>query len=185
MCISVNRVTDFLRDERGNASLEFVIAFPFFMALMFMMGEVAVFQTRAILLDRGVDLAMRDLRIGALKNPTHNRIKDKICQGAFLIESTCNAGLRIEFIPVNPATGDFERTQPSCRDLPAEADELNPIIFDVNAGQRGEIMFMSVCLVVHPFIPGGLMGTLLRVQSPISDSTRYALIAQSAFMNEP
>lgn len=172
----------FAQETGGMASLEFAVFFPAFCVILFMMAEASVFQARAILLDRGVDTAMRDLRIGAIADPTHDKIKNRICDAAFLIERSCLNGLRIEFIPI-ATPDDFDLPTPQCRDLPAEA--LNPVQFEADAGDRSQIMFVSVCLVISPIFPRALMGEILKFQSPISDDSRYALVAQSAFMNEP
>lgn len=185
---TTSSIRRFLRDESGMASLEFAIFFPALCVIFFMMAEVAVFQARAVLLDRGVDTAVRELRIGAIENPTHENIKNRICEMAYLIETSCARGLRLEFITINPDDGTFQRPEPNCRDISAEeaAGDFNPAeAFNVDAGDRTEIMFVSACLVIRPVIPNGIMGAQFRFRSPTSDSSRYALVAQSAFMNEP
>jgi hypothetical protein len=58
--------------------------------------------------------------------------------------------------------------------------DVDPVITFV-PGARSEIMFVRACLIVDPIFPG--MG--LGAQLPVDASGGYAIVVQSAFMNEP
>ena len=92
----------FLRDENGNATLEFVVLFPFLMFMILSLGEAGTLMARAVMLDRGLNLAIRDVRLGLTPGITHDQLKGKICEGAFLLNS-CADEVLLELLPVtNP-----------------------------------------------------------------------------------
>ena len=49
--------------EEGSATVEFVIIFPAIMMLLLMSVEVGVMMARGMMLDRGIDVSMRTLRL--------------------------------------------------------------------------------------------------------------------------
>ena len=76
-----------LGDEAGNATIEFVLIAPALFYVIFTIGELGVVMTRSAMLDRGMSVAVRDLRLGLTPGVTHDQIKDKICDVAFLLGS--------------------------------------------------------------------------------------------------
>ena len=62
----------FRKAEDGNSTVEFVFLFPLFITIMSMSIEVAIYMARHVMLDRGVDIAVRelmpdrDLKLGVL-----------------------------------------------------------------------------------------------------------------------
>lgn len=180
------KATAFARDDNGNASMEFAIAFPGFIFVLFSMGEVGAFEARAVLFDRGLNFAMRDLKVGAIPNPTPQLLKERICDEAFLIQRSCMEGLRLELTPISLltplATQAFLESPPQCVDRVQQ--EIDPVDEPViNPGARSEVMLVRACLVMSPFFPAtGIGARLSRISG---DEGGYALLAQSAFMNEP
>ncbi|MEM7505613.1 MAG: hypothetical protein AAF415_02620 [Pseudomonadota bacterium] len=166
--------------------MEFAIVFPGLVLILFAMGEVGTFEARAVLFDRGLNFAMRDLKLGAIPNPTPENIKARICDEAFLIQRSCMEGLRLEMVPINlgaPGIADnFLASEPQCRDRVEE--EINPVPEpSLDPGQRLDPMLVRACLVIDPFFPSTFMGARLKLIN--GDERGYALLAQTAFMNEP
>lgn len=167
--------TRFLRDCAGTATLEFTIIFPFLMFMILSIAEAGSLMAREVMLDRGVELAMRDLRLGRAPGITHEEIKDRICNGAFLI-GNCRGAIQLEMAPLADA-GSFPETAINCID---RTSEVQPVVtFD--PGARDEIMLVRACVIVDPIFPGIGLGAFL----PTDASGGVALTAVSAFMNEP
>ncbi|MEM7178340.1 MAG: TadE/TadG family type IV pilus assembly protein [Pseudomonadota bacterium] len=170
----------FWRDQRGNATIEFVVLFPFIIYLIFSMAEAGVLMARTISLDRGLDMAMRDIRLGITPDVTHDDIKEMICQQAFLL-TNCNESVLLELAPVadvdSPGGAGFPTTPIQCID---RTEEVDPVI-SFDPGAEDQIMYVRACIVVDPLFPTSGLGAML----PKDASGGYAIIAKSAFINEP
>jgi len=166
---------DFWNDTHGAASLEFSVVFPFLMYIVLSIGETGVMMVRTMMLDRGLSVAIRDLRLGLTENPDHESIKQQICDAAFLL-GACEDVLRLELTPVANAWS-MPSGPADCVDRTAE---VQPAV-KFTPGERSQIMFVRACLMVDPIFPGTGLGAML----PVDRSGAYAIIVQSAFMNEP
>ena len=62
----------FLRDERATASVEFVMIAPLYLAAVFSVFEAGWLMTKNMMLERGLDQTVRDIRIGRTNNMSHN-----------------------------------------------------------------------------------------------------------------
>lgn len=172
---AIARGRAFLGDDTGNATLEFLVLFPFLMYMILSLGEVGTLMARAVMLDRGLNIAIRDVRLGLTPGITHDELKTKICQGAFLL-TKCLDDVLLEMLPVaNPAS--IPEGNVNCVD---RTEQVEPVI-NFNPGGRSEIMFVRACVVVDPIFPGVGFGALL----PVDESGGYAIVTQTAFMNEP
>ncbi|MBY8974322.1 pilus assembly protein [Rhodobacteraceae bacterium NNCM2] len=165
----------FWRDERGNATVEFVVLFPWIAYLVFMLAETGVLMARSVMLDRGLDIAMRDIRLGLTPDVEHDDIKSMICDAAFLIDS-CESSVLLELVPITDPTS-FPSNPISCVDRTEEVDPVT--VF--NPGAREQIMYVRACIIVDPLFPGSGLGAML----PKDASGGYAIVAKSAFVNEP
>jgi hypothetical protein len=168
-------LTAFGRDTSGNATMEFVVLFPFLLYMIFTIAEVGVLMTRTVMLDRGLDIAVRDLRLGLLPGATHDDIKTIICEGAFLL-GECEDTVMLNLEPLTDYA-TFVSTGGDCVDRTSEIEPTTTF----TPGAESEIMFVRACLVVDPLFPGSGIGAML----PKDASGGYRIIAKSAFMNEP
>ncbi|MEM7526772.1 MAG: TadE family protein [Pseudomonadota bacterium] len=176
------RLLAFLRCDKGAASLEFVMLFPLVFAILVAYLEMGWLLTKQMMLDRGVDVTMRQVRIGAVPNVTHDLIKQGICDNA-LILIDCDNSLKIQLIPYTTATpADFSNVDCFDRSLPVD-DPINVATqASSKSGDRDEIIFVRACVLVDFLLPGGGIGFLLAKSSP---ETGYSVVSYSAFMNEP
>ena len=165
----------FGRDTSGNATMEFVVLFPFLMYMILSIGEAGVLMTRTVMLDRGLDMAIRDLRLGLTPGVTHDDIKRQICDAAFLL-GDCEDVVLLELSPL-PDAASFPGGGANCID---RTSEIEPTI-TFTPGARSEIMFVRACLVVDPLFPGVGLGAMLSTDA----SGGYSIVAQTAFVNEP
>lgn len=163
----------------GNATLEFVVLMPFLTFFMLALGEIGVFMTRHVNLDRSLDLAMREVRLGKASVATADGLRTRICDEAFLI-ADCRKTLLLElasFGMIGAFGGGGQTDGITCKN---RNEEIDPVLrFD--ASSPGEIVIVRACVVVDPVFPTtGFMALM-----PDTVGGGYAVLAESAFIREP
>lgn len=163
--------------EKGVASVEFVVIFPFFVGVFLSAYEVAIMNIRAVMMERAVDIAVREIRLARGSDIEHEDVRWNICANAMGIPE-CLDVTKIELTRVDRETWttNLEET-PDCRD---RLDEIKPPKNFQN-GQQNDLMLIRVCAVVDPIFPTFGVGRTI----PKDDSGGYLIIASSAFVNEP
>lgn len=164
------------RDQRGSASIEFVILVPAIMTLFMMSIEVGMMMTRGLMLDRGIDIAMRELRLGNLSPMTHDQLKSEICKNSLIIPD-CENSISVELMPINATGWTPAITRPTCYD---KAEPVKPAL-QFTPGGANEVMIVSACVTFKPFFPTTGLAATIKLQN----SGEYAMIATSAYVNEP
>ncbi|MEM6619918.1 MAG: hypothetical protein AAF761_05110 [Pseudomonadota bacterium] len=162
----------FRRDEGGYSSAEFVVVLTTFMTGFAWVFESGTINIRQMMLDRAVDLVVRDLRLYNNPNYSHDFMKAEICRYAYVFQN-CDQRLFLDLQPVNLATG-YTKTY-SCYD---KENDVNPIT-TWNRGARQEIVYMRACIIVDPMMPNGV------ALFPNVQATGVPLVSDTAFMNEP
>jgi len=175
------RISDFIgralrRDETGSATVEFVIIFPVIMTIFLMSIEIGVMMTRGMMLDRGIDITMRDLRLGNMTPMTYDQLKKEICRNSLIIPE-CETSISLELRPT-PASGFVPTSnRPQCTD---KSEEVKPVL-EFTPGTSNELMLVSACATFDPVFPTtGLAATI-----KLDGANEYALVATSAYVNEP
>ncbi len=176
-----NLINRFRADSAGAATVEFVIIAPVFFAIVLSVFEAGWLMTKFMMLERGLDLTVRDLRLGSVPNPTHDTIKAKLCEHA-VIFADCQNVVLIELTPVQMGTGSFPTNSRTCVDRTAT---VSPVV-NYDTGSRWnhinpEIMFVRACVIVDPIFPGNRLGLQLSQDA----SGGFQMSAFSAFANEP
>ncbi|MEL6766659.1 MAG: TadE/TadG family type IV pilus assembly protein [Pseudomonadota bacterium] len=168
----------FFRDDRGAASLEFVAVFPLLAAILGAYLEMGWLMTKQMMLDRGLDVTMRQIRVASAGVVNHDTIKDAVCANA-LVMLDCSNSLKIQLIPYDTATpADFNGAD--CYDREAEVNIASS--FADSGGSRDELMFVRACVLVDFLLPGGGLGFFFTQRTP---NNGYAMVSYSAFKNEP
>lgn len=163
--------------ERGVASVEFVVVFPFFVGVFLSAYEVAIMNIRAVMMERAVDMAVRDIRLASGSSVQHDDVRATICANVFVI-ANCSEVTKIELTRVDRATWTANvEESPDCRD---RLDEIKPPKNFQN-GQQNDLMLIRVCAIVDPIFPTFGVGRSI----PKDDSGGYMILASSAFVNEP
>jgi len=165
----------FRKSEDGSATVEFVILIPVVMWIVFSVVEAGWLMTQQTLLHRGLNLAVRDLRLGRDPNPTAEDVKATICSYAGILRD-CNNVLTLELVEVSDPIGGANAV---CVD---RTSEIQPVVaFSTGSYVDQDIMVARACFVVDPLIPGAGIGALL----PKDPSGAFHLVSYSAFVNEP
>ncbi|SHJ59296.1 hypothetical protein SAMN04488012_11235 [Palleronia salina] len=170
------RVVRFRRDEDGVATIEFVILFTPMIMMMLMGAEAGLLNLRHAMLERGVDVAMRAVRLGPATPPSHADIKKMICDQALLIPD-CENALSVEMRAVSKNNWDVLGDKAICRD---RSEEIKPATH-FNPAQQSELVLVRACVKARPIFPTAGLGAAMTKDA----NGDYAAIATSAFVNEP
>lgn len=167
----------FGRREAASATVEFAIAVPMVLALLFSSVDFGVVMLRQVFLDRAVDMAVREVRLGRITASGFNAFRDTICDRALLV-SNCQSNLTIEMRPVDVRTWSGLEAAAACVN---RAEDFTPVLdFNPGAGNQ-ELMLIKVCLIADPFI--SLTGLVYGMTRDASGG--YAMVARAAWANEP
>ena len=170
-----DNVLRFRRSEEGSLVVEFVILFPLYLAFILCAVEYALVTVKQSMLERSVDLVVRDIRLGTGSGPTHDQIKEAICEQTLVIDD-CSNNLQLEMIRQSAFTGVTLPAEPDCTD---RSEEAKPVREFTN-GPPNELMILRACAIVDPVFVTSSMGRALA-----NDDGLIALTATTAFVQEP
>lgn len=173
----------FLRDDSGEATIEFLFIFPIIFLVFTASFESSMYMARYVMFERAVDLTIRQLRLGTYPNPTHQNLKKTICQSGMMVESVsaCVDSMKIWMQPVNTNTFVMAAPPKSCVDKsqPIVTDE--PPANEFTMGTDNDIMLMRICLKEDPMFPT----TAVSVKMPVEADGSYVMLVTTTFVNEP
>ncbi len=166
----------FRRDENGSMTIEFVLYFTLMVILLVTGVEIAYLNLRHAMLERGVDVVTRDIRLSTGEIPTYEQVRAQICSEATIL-GVCEDNLRLEMVQVDPRA--FSAVPPDADCINAEEDP-RPVRNFV-AGKDNELMLIRACLKYKPILPTTGLGKAL-----YKDEQGYAqMVVTSAFVQEP
>ncbi len=169
-------ISRFVRREDGNATVEFAIWFSLVFALLATGVEIAYMNLRHAMLERAVDIAVRDIRLGTGAVPSYADVRTTICNTASIIDD-CEGNVTLEMIEVNPRSFSSFAESADCRNA---SEEIRPIRNFVS-GQENGLMLLRACLAFQPMMPTTGLGGALE-----TDGDGYTwLVVHSAFVQEP
>jgi len=167
----------FHRDETGSATIDFVLMFPGVMLIFTSSIESGLLSTRHVMLEHGLDTTVREVRIGKIPNPQHDRLIERICFHASIIPD-CEDNLRLEMIPIDARAWATPSGNVACIDR--EEEDYVPANFP-NTGGNNEMMVLRACALFDPLIPTTGLGKAI----PKESGGAYGLVATSAYVMEP
>lgn len=171
------RLRAFGLSENGVASVEFVVVFPFFVGVFLSSYEVAIMNIRAVMMERAVDIAVREIRLSGGANIQHDDVRQNVCNEAILIPA-CLDVTKIELTRVDRDTWTTNlEDEADCQD---RLDVIRPPKNFQN-GAQNDLMLIRVCATVDAIFPNFGVGRTI----PKDDQGGYILISTSAFVNEP
>lgn len=162
--------------EDGAVTFEFVLVLPAIVFLCMASVEAGFYMTKHVLMERGLDMVMRDVRLGTMGMIDHDKLRNKICERArFLVD--CENSLKVELVPVSTTNFAMPTERATCIDK----GDPTAALTTVTPGLAHEIMVVRVCVVQDPIFPSTGIGLRLRPEH----GGGYQLIATSIFVNEP
>lgn len=177
----------FHQDERGSGTVEFMLFVPFIFAFFLSSFEMGLLMVRQTMLDRGVDLTVRLIRLNQMVDASgasainRQNLRRSICFFSSGVVPDCDENLRVEMIRLDPhnwAAGASRATAGgACVDLddPARVDG----VFDGAA--PNELILLRVCGLVEPLsLTDGLGATMWK-----RSQDKYAIFSMTAFVVEP
>ncbi len=167
------------RREDGTATIEFVLAIPVVLMIFMASVEAGFYMVKQVMLERALDIVMRDFRLGRLASLTHDQIRDRVC-AADPVVTNCAGELKVWIEPINMATW-------AVPNLPAYCGDRNGTLTRqttgrINPGSPDEIMFVYVCMLQRPMFPSTGIGLQLRADSV---GHGYQIGVTTLVVNEP
>ncbi len=166
------------RDETGSAAVEFVIVFPVMATMIVMTLELGFITLRQTMLERGLDMAVREVRLGTGQTIEYEDVKDLICENSMIFVD-CENQMYLEMINSDPRAFAALHPIAVCSDQPID-EQIRPVK-SFTPGQANEVVMMRACLNYTPLFPEALLGGLLTKDS----SGDAAILAVTAFVQEP
>jgi Flp pilus assembly pilin Flp len=169
-----------IRDQGGATSVEFVILVPIFLLVMVNSIEGSILMMRGALLDRGLDMAMRELRLSTGSPPSYDAFRGLVCRNAGLL-GDCMSSLQVELRPIDLQAGAPLTTSARCvegaRDI-VPLVETDPSHYA--GGAVDQLTMVRACLLVKPVVPNLGLAALLP-----TDQGGFLLVSVSVFVQEP
>lgn len=166
----------FRRGEDGSPTVEFVLVFPAFMVLMVSAFEVGILMTRQMMLERGLDVSVRAVRLGMWESVDDEELRMMICDRASIIPDCMNQ-VKVEMIRLDPESWSNPPLRPDCVN---RGEEVEPNR-NFQQGGNHELMMLRVCALFDPVFPN--FGVGVRIKEQRGD--HYALVSTSLFVMEP
>jgi Flp pilus assembly protein TadG len=172
------RASRLRRDESGSSTVEFVMLFPLFTAIFLAAFESGYLMLRNVMLERSVDLAVRELRLGDPQPPSFNEFKQQICENTWFV-SDCTSRVQVQLRPVDMTTWGPLNGDPRCIDVASTIDPFDQTEYLV--GGNNELMMVRVCALFRPLFPTTGLGLNMQYDG----EGNYSLVVTTAFVNEP
>jgi len=173
----------FWREESGGPTVEFVLVVPFFFAFFIGSFEIGMLMVRQTFLDRGLDLAVREVRLGHFFSQstgedmlTHDTLRAAICDRAVIVPN-CNDRLKLEMVEIDPRNWTNVNPEADCVDV---GDPGAPVR-DFRNPDENELTFVRACALFRPYAPVAGLGASLQRQS----GDFIAVFSTTAFVVEP
>lgn len=167
----------FRKSESGHATIEFVMVFPAMLFLLLSGVELGMISLQHAMLERAMDITVRDIRLGTGNVPQHDEIKDLLCERAGFI-GNCSDNMLLEMVVMDPRDWTGISGTATCTD---KAEEVIPKVEFRNDASENELMVLRACAKIDPIFPTTGLGKGL-----VKDGAgQFALVSTSVFVQEP
>jgi len=172
----------FRKDEDGSETVGFALVFFPFILLPVSGFELGLLMTRHVMIERGLDMAVREVRLNTGRPVNEAQFKTMVCNAAGIIPN-CMTNLRLEMRPIDlrhtgsNATNQIPRSA-SCTNLNRPFQPAR----NFTAGTANEMMVVRACGLFVPMLPEFGLGYFL---SRMRGDGNYPLVSTTAFVMEP
>lgn len=172
------RLRLFRRDENGHMLIEFALLVPLVFTMFMTSVELGIYQVRQMFLDRGVDMAVRLVRLNTGAGYEHDDVKQMICNFSGFLED-CETQLKLEMVSVDIRDFDGFDGDTTCNDV---SQPVQPST-QFKHGVSHETMLVIACYKFDPVFKTSGLGKQF-VQN--GDGAGMAkMVSVSAFVQEP
>ena len=181
-------VSRFRSDEDGASTIEFVMLFTPLFILFLMAVEVGLYSIRHVGLERGTDLAVRQIRLNNISTVNYEAgldsfdIRDEVCRWSLLIPN-CQDNLRIELVRTSIAAVDASLLSSSVACIDRDSGGPVETATAIPSPESNELMILRVCSLYDPIFPTSGIGRTIPQEA--NASGMYGLRTVSAFAVEP
>lgn len=172
-----SRARRFGRSQDGSSTIEFALFVPFFLMLFLSAFELGMLMARNVMLDRGVDIAVRELRLGTIDPLNEVTLKAAICDAAVIIPD-CENQIRLEMRQLDPRNWAQIPNDADCID---RGDPGQPARDFAPTNNSNELVILRACSLLDPFAPFAALGSVLSENG----TNPYELVATTAYVVEP
>lgn len=165
------------RSEEGAVTIPAVFWLPLYIMIMVAAVELCVVIFKQTLLDRGVELTTRIMRLGIEPLPTHEELKRSICTNMGFIPN-CMSRLAVEVFPVDTDTWVASNQSPAMCTDSTSAAELSP---QIERGGSNQLMILRACLKIDTMTEVDPLALALARDA----GGQAALVTITSFVNEP
>ena len=117
------------------------------------------YMAKHVMLERGIDMAIREVRLGKVPLVNQEVLRQMVCEGAHILVD-CEDVLLVEMRPVSTDTFDLPAAPATCINRGEEVEPMS----DVLPGGSGEFMIVRVCSIQDPMFPSTGIGLQLRTK---------------------
>lgn len=176
----------FWRNEQGTSSIEIVLVFPVFFGFFLMTYEAGLLSSRQVVLEHGLDVTVRNVRIGVIddldEDDLRDELRESICANARILPD-CLTQLEVEMIQRDPgAVWVPLDDEIECVD---RGDINGDYEGNLDTTDNNELLFLRACIRIDPLLPTSTLGATLIAGNGTAAGDSYALVATSAFVVEP
>lgn len=166
----------FGRREDGQMLVEFALAIPLVFTMFLTSVEMGIYQVRTMFLDRGLDIAVRNVRLGTGSQISHDNLKDMICNNAGFLPD-CKTTLRLEMATVSMRNFAGFGGPADCTDTSLPVTPLRQFVH----GGEHQMMMLRACYMFKPVFPSSGLGK----EFAKDGSGRVKMVSYSGFVQEP
>lgn len=168
----------FRRDEDGHMIIEFALLVPLVFTMFMTSVELGIYQVRQMFLDRGLDMAVRQVRLKTGSGFEHDDVKELICKFSGFLED-CDTQLKLEMVSVDIRTFTGFQGATTCTDA---AQPVQPSTQFKN-GVSNQTMLLIACYKFDPVFRTSGLG--LEFSQSGDSSGMSKMVSVSAFVQEP
>ncbi len=163
--------------EEGAVTIPALLWLPLFIMIMAGSVEMCVLIFKQTLLDRGIDLTTRIMRLGIAPLPSHDQLKRSVCENIGFVHN-CMDRLAVEVFPVDTATWTATNQAAALCTDSSVAAAISP---QIARGGTNQMMILRACLKVDTMMQANPLAWAL-----VRDAGgQTALVSITAFVNEP
>lgn len=169
------------RRESGGATVEFVILLPAFLMVFISSFESSLLLVRQVMMERAVDLTVRDIRLDRGSTVSQNEVRNMICRRARILPD-CLDHMLVELTPVSQTTYALPATDAPCVN---RASTVVPEP-DFATSRSGKLILLRACFSVQPMLADSTfaMAQTLAANLVNDQDGAIRMVASSAFVVE-